>query len=116
MYQPALNLPFNPITMKLVTHLKDGHEQLAMLIDGVLYDTDTINNELPSSMAMFLNYWDDMLPIALSAEKQIKEGSLGKRASTSDYETGKCSGACTFPYQLSRRICFSPTCSRRPSQ
>lgn len=83
--------------MKLVTHLKDGHEQLAMLIDGILYDTDTINNELPSSMAMFLNYWDDMLPIALSAERQIKEGSLGKRASTIPYDAENLLAPVPFP-------------------
>ena len=83
--------------MKLVTHLKDGHEQLAMLIDGVLYDTDTINSELPSSMGMFLNYWDDMLPIALSAERQIKEGSLGKRASTGNFEEAVVMAPVPFP-------------------
>ncbi len=83
--------------MKLVTHLKDGHEQLAMLIDGVLYDTDTINSELPSSMGMFLNYWDDMLPIALSAERQIKEGSLGKRASTSTFDEATLMAPVPFP-------------------
>ena len=60
--------------MKLVTYLKDSHEQLALLIDGKLYDTDAIHPDLPISMSMFLNYWDDMYPVALSADRRIKEG------------------------------------------
>jgi fumarylacetoacetate (FAA) hydrolase len=83
--------------MKLVTHLKDGHEQLAMLIDGMLYDTDTINSDLPSSMGMFLNYWDDTIPLALSAERQIKEGNLGKRATTSTYNENDVLAPVPFP-------------------
>ncbi|MBL0357819.1 MAG: fumarylacetoacetate hydrolase family protein [Chitinophagaceae bacterium] len=63
--------------MKLVTYLKDGHDQLAMLIDGKLYDTDALHPDLPISMAMFLNYWDDMYPLAMAVEKRMKEG-LGR--------------------------------------
>lgn len=61
--------------MKLVTYLKEGHDQLAILVDGKLYDTDLLHSDLPMSMAMFLNYWDDMYPLALAAEKQIKNGN-----------------------------------------
>lgn len=61
--------------MKLVTYLKEGHDQLALLVDGKLYDTDLLHSDLPVSMAMFLNYWDDMYPLALAAEKQIKNGN-----------------------------------------
>jgi fumarylacetoacetate (FAA) hydrolase len=61
--------------MKLVTYLKEGHDQLAILVDGKLYDTDLLHSDLPVSMAMFLNYWDDMYPLALAAEKQIKNGN-----------------------------------------
>ena len=63
--------------MKLVTYLKDGHDQLALLIDGKLYDTDALHSDLPISMSMFLNYWDDVYPLALAAEKKIQEG-LGR--------------------------------------
>ena len=63
--------------MKLITYLKDGHDQLAILIDGKLYNTDALHSDLPISMAMFLNYWEDMYPLALSAERRIKEG-LGR--------------------------------------
>jgi fumarylacetoacetate (FAA) hydrolase len=62
------------IAMKLVTYLKNGHDQLAMLVDGMLYDTDMLHPDLPVSMAMFLNYWDDMIPLAKAVEQRIKEG------------------------------------------
>ena len=71
--------------MKLVTYLKDSHEQLALLIDGKLYDTDAIHPDLPISMSMFLNYWDDMYPVALSADRRIKEG-LGRTLPTVSLE------------------------------
>jgi len=64
--------------MKLVTYAKEGHEQLALLIDGKLYNTDTLHPDLPISMSMFLNYWDDVYPIAAAAEKRIKEGLANK--------------------------------------
>ena len=60
--------------MKLVTYLKEGHDHLAMCIDGILYDMDSIHPELPPSMAMFLNYWDDYFPVAQNAEQRIKSG------------------------------------------
>ncbi len=67
--------------MKLLTYLKDGHDQLAILVDGKLYDTDALHSDLPISMAMFLNYWEDMYPLALAAERRIKEG-LGRTISS----------------------------------
>jgi fumarylacetoacetate (FAA) hydrolase len=62
--------------MKLVTYLKNGHDQLALLVNGSLYDMDSLHPDLPISMAMFLNYWDDVMPLALSAEQRIKEGMV----------------------------------------
>lgn len=63
--------------MKLVTYLKEGHDHLAMVINDMLYDIDAIHPELPPSMAMFLNYWDDYFPIAQNAEQRIKSGLKG---------------------------------------
>jgi fumarylacetoacetate (FAA) hydrolase len=60
--------------MKLVTYLKNNHDQLALLVDGMLYDTDMLHPDLPVSMAMFLNFWDDMLPLAKACENRIKDG------------------------------------------
>jgi fumarylacetoacetate (FAA) hydrolase len=60
--------------MKLVTYIKDEHQQLALLVNGMLYDTDVLHPDLPVSMAMFLNYWDDVMPLVLAVEQRIKEG------------------------------------------
>ena len=60
--------------MKLVTYLKGDYEQLALIVDGKLYDTDQLHPDLPVSMAMFLNYWDDVYPLTLAAEARIKSG------------------------------------------
>jgi len=61
--------------MKLVTYWKDDQEQLALCINEMLYDMDRLHPDLPISMGMFLNFWDDMIPIAKAAEQQIKNGS-----------------------------------------
>lgn len=60
--------------MKLVTYLKEERDHLAMLVDGRLYDMETLHPDLPVSMAMFLNYWDDVMPLAKAVEQRIKEG------------------------------------------
>ncbi|HNA18164.1 MAG TPA: hypothetical protein PK678_16655, partial [Ferruginibacter sp.] len=60
--------------MKLVTYLKDGYAQLGMVVDGKIYPMDALHSDLPNSMAMLLNFWDDVMPIARAAEQRIKEG------------------------------------------
>ncbi|MEO5683318.1 MAG: fumarylacetoacetate hydrolase family protein [Chitinophagaceae bacterium] len=62
--------------MKLVTYLKDGHEQLAAFIEGYLYDMELLHPDLPNTMSMFLNYWEDSLPMALGGEIMVKEGRI----------------------------------------
>ena len=64
--------------MKLVSYLNDGHDQLAFLVDGLLYDCDLLQPELPNSMNMFLHYWDDMYPIAQQVDAAIKSGRISK--------------------------------------
>jgi fumarylacetoacetate (FAA) hydrolase len=69
-----LFLPLKEISMKLVTYVKDDHAQLALLVNGTLYNTEMLHPDLPVSMAMFLNYWDDVMPLAMAVEQRIKEG------------------------------------------
>jgi fumarylacetoacetate (FAA) hydrolase len=64
--------------MKLVSYLIDGRDQLAFLVDGLLFDCDLLHPELPNSMNMFLNYWDDMFPIAKQVEAAIKSGRISR--------------------------------------
>ncbi len=62
--------------MKLVSYIKDEHEQLAILAGNTLYDMDALHPELPSSMSMFLNYWDDYFPLAKAINESIKQGKI----------------------------------------
>ena len=71
--------------MKLITYLKNDHEQLALVIKGKIYDTDKLHPDLPISMAMFLNYWEDVFPLAQAAEQKVKDGGYENK-SYGDYE------------------------------
>jgi fumarylacetoacetate (FAA) hydrolase len=73
-----INLPCafnNYILMKLVSYLKEDHAQLAFLVDGILYDSDRLHPDLPVSMTMFLNYWEDIFPIAHMINLSLVEGN-----------------------------------------
>lgn len=65
--------------MQLVSYLKEDHAQLALLVNGLLYDTDALHPNLPVTMTMFLNYWEDVFPIAHSINRAIVEGSTRYR-------------------------------------
>ncbi|MCU0337198.1 MAG: fumarylacetoacetate hydrolase family protein [Sediminibacterium sp.] len=70
--------------MKLVSYLKNGQDQLAIYHEGFLYDTDSLHPDLPSSMQFFLQYWEDLFPIAQKANEKIVQGSIGtEKASAS---------------------------------
>lgn len=69
--------------MKLVSYDNDGQDQLAILVNGMLYDTDLLHPNLPGSMGMFLNYWEDVYPIALSVDSRIKGGKIPAQQGTS---------------------------------
>jgi fumarylacetoacetate (FAA) hydrolase len=53
--------------------MREGHDQLAVLVDGLWYDTDRLHPELPTTMGMFLNFWDDYYPIARACVQAIQE-------------------------------------------
>jgi fumarylacetoacetate (FAA) hydrolase len=65
--------------MKLISYLKDGQDQLAILVEGLLYDTDLMHPDLPVSMGMFLNYWEDVFPVASGINKIITEGKVSRQ-------------------------------------
>src|SRR5262245_13710420 len=62
--------------MRLVSYLKEGHDQLAFLVNDFLYDADLVHPELPSSMSMFLNYWEENYAIAAQVNKAIVDGRI----------------------------------------
>lgn len=60
--------------MKLVSYLKEGQEQLAVLTHDMVYDMEVLHPDLPNSMNMFLTYWEDAYPVAQAGELLLKEG------------------------------------------
>ena len=64
--------------MKLVSYLKDDHDQLAVLVDGFLYDMELLHPDLPNTMSMFLNYWEESLPQAMGGLVMIEEGNISQ--------------------------------------
>jgi len=61
--------------MKLVTYLKEEREQLGILINDMVYDMEVLHPDLPNSMNMLLNYWEEYYPIAQAGELLLKEGT-----------------------------------------
>lgn len=64
--------------MKLVSYLYNEHEQLGMLVDDRIYHMEMIHPELPNSMGMFLNYWDDYFDVAYRGQQAILAGNISK--------------------------------------
>lgn len=64
--------------MKLVSYLADGRDQLAIFVDGYLYDMEELHPDLPINISMFLNYWDDAFELAKAGERRILDGKIGK--------------------------------------
>jgi fumarylacetoacetate (FAA) hydrolase len=61
--------------MKLVSYIKEENEQLGVLINEMIYDMEVLHPDLPNSMNMFLNYWEDAFPVAQAGELMLKEGT-----------------------------------------
>lgn len=64
--------------MKLVSYLKEEHDALAVLVDGLLYDTEYLHPDLPNTMSMFLAYWEDSIAIAQEGAALIEEGRIAQ--------------------------------------
>jgi fumarylacetoacetate (FAA) hydrolase len=64
--------------MKLVSYLSEGHDRVAVLIDGLLFDAEVLHPDLPHNMSMFLSYWEDAYAMALGGEMMVQEGKIPK--------------------------------------
>jgi fumarylacetoacetate (FAA) hydrolase len=62
--------------MKLVSYIKDGHDQLAVIVDRHLYDMELLHPDLPNTMSLFLAYWEDAFPYAQAGVQMIEEGRI----------------------------------------
>lgn len=61
--------------MKLISYIKEEREQLGVLVNDLVYDMEVLHPDLPNTMSMFLNYWDESFPVAQAGELMLKEGS-----------------------------------------
>lgn len=68
--------------MKFVSYYRDDQDQLGLVIDDFVYDLDELHPELPGSMNMLLNYWEQLIPLVQSTELAVKEGRLFKGKGT----------------------------------
>lgn len=82
--------------MKLVSYLKEERDQLAVLVDGLLYDLEYLHPDLPNSISMFLNYWEDAFPIAQGGAVMIEEGRIA-RGKGIPYESVQVLAPVPFP-------------------
>ena len=57
--------------MVLATYVKDNQEQLAFVSNGRLHDADKMHPEMPSTMSLMLNYWDELLPIGEAIQQKL---------------------------------------------
>jgi fumarylacetoacetate (FAA) hydrolase len=64
--------------MKMVSNVKEGHDQLAVLVNNYLYDMELLHPDLPNSMSLFLNYWDDFFPFAQEGVRMIEEAKIAE--------------------------------------
>lgn len=62
--------------MKLVSYVKDEHDQLAVLVDGLLYNMEHLHPDLPNTMSLFLNYWEESFAVAQEGVAMIEEGRI----------------------------------------
>ena len=92
--------------MKLLSYLKEEREQLGVLINGRVYDMEFLHPDLPNSMNLFLNYWDDYFPIAQAGELLIKEGKRSVNEAKA-YNEVSLLAPVPFPASCRGRVCIS---------
>ena len=64
--------------MKFVSYAKEGHDQLAVYVDGYLYNMENLHPDLPNNMSMLLNYWEESISMAQAGVMMIEEGKISK--------------------------------------
>jgi len=62
--------------MKLVSYLEDEHDKLGVLVNDRVYDMEVLHPDLPTTMGLFLNYWEDSYPMAFGGIELLQEGKI----------------------------------------
>ena len=60
--------------MKLVTHLQQGREQLAILNQDTLYNVQSLNPDFPATMNELLAQWEQWIDLLKAADRACSEG------------------------------------------
>lgn len=85
--------------MKLVSYLQEGHDRLGVLINDLVYDMEVLHPDLPNSMGLFLNFWEDSFPVAQAGELMLREGTRSSNK-----------GMCLDDVQLLAPVPYPPSC------
>lgn len=64
--------------MKLISYLQEDRDYLAVLVNGMLYNMEDVHPDLPNTMGMFLNYWEDSFPVVQNGGALIEAGKIGR--------------------------------------
>jgi fumarylacetoacetate (FAA) hydrolase len=83
--------------MKLVTYLRDEADQLAILVNGLLYNTQELHPDLPGNMQMFLLMWEEVIDIARHVDEQLKSGQHVGSAIGVPYDSVQILAPVPFP-------------------
>ncbi len=62
--------------MKLVSYIKDDSEQMAFLSKGKLYDAERMHPDMPSTMTLMLNFWDECADQGEAIQKKLDAGDV----------------------------------------
>lgn len=83
--------------MKLVTYLtQEGFDQLAFYHNNLLFNCDEMHPDLPRTMTLMLQYWEDYFPLAQSINAKIVNGTL-QHSNPVQYSTAKILAPVPFP-------------------
>jgi fumarylacetoacetate (FAA) hydrolase len=63
------------LMMKFVSYLENDRDRLGVLIHDKIYDLEVLHPDLPNSMSMLLNFWEDAFPVAQAGELMLREGT-----------------------------------------
>ena len=67
--------------MKLVSYLEDEQDHLGVVVNDRVYPIEALHPEMPTSMSMFLNYWEEVYPVALAGMDLIRDGKISENKS-----------------------------------
>jgi len=90
--------------MKLVTHEREGKEQLAILVNDYLYNMNLLDNRFPDNMADFLKGGDELMKLAHSFNEKLAAGEFDRVAPKPLKNAKLCSPA---PHPTSMRDAYA---------